>query len=89
MTDWFVAVTRPAAKAVDHLRRRGGHACPPRCRTACRQAPDDAIHMKGGPFADPVGRLGRPAGSGRVRVFLNLLGREVRAELPICKVQAV
>lgn len=52
-------------------------------------APGDAIHIKEGPFTDLVGRLESLADSDRVRVFLNLLGREVRAELPICRVQAV
>lgn len=89
MTDGFVVFTHPAAKVAGHPRRRGGRPCLPRRRTARRQAPDDAIHMKGGPFANRAGRLENLADSARVRVILNPLGREVRAELPICKVQAV
>ena len=50
--------------------------------------PGDKVRIKEGPFQDLVGRLIRGTGDGRVCILLELLGREVRAEVSGLMIEA-
>jgi transcriptional antiterminator RfaH len=53
-----------------------------------RLSAGDAVRVTDGPFADLVGRLLGATDGERVFILLDLLGRTVRAELPILAVEA-
>ncbi len=81
--------TRVPEGIIDGLRARevGGEFEPSPAQA--RLKPGTLVQVQGGPFHEWVGRLESLTDGDRVRVLLSLLGREVRTELAISKVQAV
>jgi len=77
-----------AAAIVDALRRQEREGVFDLLSPAARLRAGDAVRVTQGPFADLVGRLLGAADHERVFVLLDLLGRSVRAEMPVLAVEA-
>ncbi len=77
-----------AAEIVDALRRRESEGAFDLISPAQHLRAGDAIRVTRGAFADLVGRFLGAADDERVFILLDLLGRSVRAEVPVLAVEA-
>ena len=77
-----------AAEIIDALRRQESAGAFDLVSPVQRLHAGDSIRVTQGPFADLIGRLVGVADHERVFVLIDLLGRSVRAKVPVLAVEA-
>jgi transcriptional antiterminator RfaH len=77
-----------AAEIVDALRRQESAGAFDLVSPATRLRAGESVRVTQGPFADLVGRLLGVADHERVFILIDLLGRGVRAEVPVLAIEA-